>query len=86
MPVKKLSVALDESVASAAQRSAERSGLSLSAWLNRAASHALTVEEGLRAVAEWEREHGAFTEQELRQADHFLDSVAKRPRRARRAG
>jgi hypothetical protein len=35
MGVRKLSVALDEQVADAAAASAERHGLSLSAWLNR---------------------------------------------------
>ncbi len=47
MGVKKLSIALDERVAEAAAASAERHGLSLSAWLNRAAQNALAVVEDL---------------------------------------
>jgi hypothetical protein len=72
MAVKKLSVALDEQVADAAAASAERHGLSLSAWLNRAAENALAIEDGLTAVAEWEAEHGALTDEELRAADAVL--------------
>ncbi|HET6630313.1 MAG TPA: hypothetical protein VFG91_11115 [Woeseiaceae bacterium] len=72
--MKKLSIALDERVAAAASASAEREGLSLSAWLNRAAENAIAIEEGLAAVAEWEAEHGAFTASELAAADAVLDA------------
>ena len=75
MGVKKLSIALDERVAAAAAASAERHGLSLSAWLNRAAQNALAVEDGLAAVAEWEAEHGAFTAEEIAAADAVLDAA-----------
>jgi len=77
MGVKKLSIALDERVAEAAAASAERHGLSLSAWLNRAAANALAVEDGLAAVAEWEAEHGAFTAEEIAAADAVLDAARK---------
>jgi hypothetical protein len=77
MGVKKLSIALDERVAEAAAASAERHGLSLSAWLNRAAANALAVEDGLAAVAEWEAEHGAFTAEEIAAADAVLDAAGK---------
>lgn len=78
MGVKKLSVALDERVARAASASAARQGLSLSAWLNRAAENALAIEDGLQAVAEWEAEHGALTPEELRTADAILDEAGNR--------
>jgi hypothetical protein len=54
MPVRKLSVAIDEEVAAAATAAAARHGMSLSAWLTKAASNALAIEEGLAAVAAWE--------------------------------
>lgn len=76
MAVRKLSVALDESVAAEAATAAERRGVSLSAWLNAAAERALVLEAGLVAVAEWEAEHGEFTEAELVWADSVLDRVA----------
>lgn len=73
MAVRKLSVALDESVATEAANAAERHGVSLSAWLNAAAERALVVETGLAGVAEWEAEHGALTAEELAWADTILD-------------
>jgi hypothetical protein len=77
MGVKKLSVALHERVAEAAAASAERHGLSLSAWLNRAAENALAIEDGLAAVAEWEAEHGPLSAEELAAADAILDAARK---------
>ncbi len=73
MPVMKLSVALSEEVAQAAKSAAEVEGVSLSAWLNEAAAHALRIEAGLAAMAEWEAEHGAFTDEEIAEADAILD-------------
>ena len=74
MSVRKLSIALEERVADAAVASAERHGLSLSAWLNRAAENALAIEDGLAAVAEWEAEHGTLTAQELSAAGAAIDN------------
>ncbi len=79
MAVKKLSIALDERVAAAAAASAERQGLSLSAWLNRAVENTLAVEDGLAAVAEWEAEHGPLSADELAAADAILDAARKPP-------
>lgn len=75
MPVQKLSVALEESVAHAAKRAAERGGVSLSAWLNEASRNALAIEDGLAAAAEWEAEHGPLTSGELGSADAALDAA-----------
>jgi hypothetical protein len=71
--VRKLSVALDESVARGAAKAAERQGVSLSARLSAAAEGAaLLVEEGLGAVRAWEQEHGELTAEELSWADAIL--------------
>lgn len=74
MAVKKLSIALEQSVADEAVGAAKRHGVSLSAWLNAAAERALVVEEGLKAVREWENEHGALTAEELARADSVLNA------------
>ncbi|RPI60133.1 MAG: hypothetical protein EHM50_07970 [Lysobacterales bacterium] len=66
-----------ERVAEAAVASAERHGLSLSAWLNRAAENALAIEDGLAAVAEWEAEHGPLSGEDLAAADAILDAARK---------
>lgn len=81
MSVKKLSVALDARIAERAGGSAERQGLSLSAWLNRAASDALAIEDGLAAVAAWESEHGRLTVDELKAADAVLARKHAAPKR-----
>ena len=47
---------------------AAEEGLSVSAWMTRAAKRALVVRDGLRAVTEWEKEHGALTDAELNAA------------------
>ncbi len=78
MPVKKLSVALEEAVAERAASAAERHGVSLSAWLNAAAERALVLEDGLAAVRAWEAEHGELTAQELAWADAVLDAETDR--------
>ncbi len=75
MAVRKVSVALNDGVAEAAARAAQRAGVSLSAWLNRAAENALAVEDGLAAVRDWEADHGALTADELAAADRLLDRV-----------
>lgn len=75
MAVEKISIALDATVADAARRAAGRAGLSLSAWINAAADDAVSIQQGLEAVAEFEREHGAFTPEELAEADRILDDA-----------
>lgn len=84
MAVRKLSVALADGVAQAAARAAELAGLSLSAWLNRAAENELAIESGLDAVREWEADNGELTAAELVAADTLLDRVIETA--GRRAG
>jgi hypothetical protein len=67
-------VSLDDAAVAAATAAAEAEGISLSAWLSKVALEAARFEDGLRAVAEYEAEHGAFTEEEKRWADAVLDS------------
>jgi hypothetical protein len=86
MAVRKLSIALDENVAVSASQAAHTAGVSLSAWLSRAAEHELALERGRRAVKAWEREHGLLTGTELREADAVLDRLLspgsrKKPRK-----
>lgn len=76
MAVTKLSIALDEQVAGAARAAAAREGVSLSAWLSRAAEQAVLIDDGLRAVAEWEADNSALTPDERSAADKLLDAMA----------
>lgn len=73
MAVQRLSLALSKDTYERALASAQRQGLSLSAWLDRAAASALCIEDGLVAVAEWEADNGSLTAEELAAADAILD-------------
>ena len=80
--MRKISVSLDDEAYDVAVAAAEAAGVSLSAWLSHAALREARVAAGLRAVAEWEAEHGVITDAEMAWADEVL-----RPsRRASEAG
>lgn len=73
-----MSIALDEHVAARARVAAGEQGMSVSAWLSRAAARELLVQDGLRAVAEWEAEAGPLTATERAAADAVLDDLQAR--------
>jgi hypothetical protein len=80
-PAVKLAISVDSDVHSEVIEAAEAEGLSVSAWMTAAARRALRVRDGLDAVAEWEREHGPLTAQELAAARRRLATSRGRPRR-----
>lgn len=71
--VVKRSVSLPEELFAELERRAAAEGRSVSSALSDAARMWLTVGRGLRAVDRWEREHGAFTAEEMAAADEALD-------------
>jgi len=86
-PSPKLAITIARDVHERVVAAAARRGVSVSAWMTDAARLALKVRDGLAAVAEWEAEHGALTDAELKAARQRLAS--SRPRRAvrrRRSG
>ncbi len=89
MPVKKLSIALEEPVLLAAKQAAKRRDMSLSAWLNEAAARALetevSIEAGLAGVAEFEAENGPLSEEDLAAARAVLDAAGVGRKRESRA-
>lgn len=64
-PSPKLAITVDAGVHEQVLAAASEEGVSVSAWMTEAARRALRVRDGLRAVAEWEQEHGPLTEAEL---------------------
>jgi hypothetical protein len=79
-PSPKLAITVDPDVHERILDAAADEGVSVSAWMTGAARRALLVRDGLRAVAEWENEHGALTDAELvaarrRVADEVIASV-----------
>jgi hypothetical protein len=83
MPVrKKRSISMPPDVDAAIAAAAEQSGLSYSAWLAETARKEFRIRAGLAGVAEFEREHGAFTAAELAEATAWADRPAERADRA----
>ncbi len=64
-PSPKLAITVDPDVYEQVLEAAKAEGSSVSAWMTAAARRALTVRDGLAAVAEWEAENGPLTEDEL---------------------
>ena len=67
-PSPKLAITVDPTIHEKVLAAAAREGISVSAWLTGAAREALQRQAGLAAVADWEREHGAFSADELEEA------------------
>jgi hypothetical protein len=64
-PSPKLAITVDPDVHVRVVAAAAAEGVSVSAWMTAAARRALTLRDGLAAVADWEAEHGALTPDEL---------------------
>ena len=80
-PSPKLAITIAPDVHAQVLAEAARRGVSVSAWMTDAARLALKIRDGLAAVAEWEAEHGVFTEAELKAARQRF-AATRRPRRA----
>ncbi len=79
-PSPKMAISVDPDVHAGVLAAAEAEGISVSAWITQAARQALKIRAGLRAVAEWEAEHGAFTDEELEAASRRIsEELAPRP-------
>lgn len=82
-PSPKLAITVDPDVHEHVLAAAAADGVSVSAWMTEAARRALLVADGLRAVAEWEEEHGALSEDERSDARRRVaQELASASRRA----
>jgi hypothetical protein len=82
-PSPKLAITVDPEVRDGVVEAAAADGVSVSAWMTNAARRALVTRDGLAAIAEWEAEHGAFTDAELaaahrRVADQLASTTSGR--------
>lgn len=75
-PSPKLAITVDPDVYAQILEAARAEGSSVSAWMTAAARRALTVRDGLAAVAEWEAENGALTEAELEAARRRVNGTS----------
>jgi len=77
-PSPKLAITVDPDVHAGVVAAAQAEGVSVSAWMTSAARKVLKLKDGLAAVAEWEAEHGAFTEAELEAARERVGRIGAR--------
>jgi hypothetical protein len=85
-PSPKFAITVDPDVAERVTAAAAEDGVSVSAWMTRAARQSLLVRDGLAAVAEWEAEHGALGDAEMAVAhQRVLTQMGSGARRRRPA-
>jgi len=78
-PSPKLAITVDAEVHERVVAAAAEEGLSVSAWMTAAARRALLLRDGLVAVAEWEQENGALTDDEVEAARHRVREQLRPP-------
>ena len=61
----KRSISLPADLADAIDQAATAEGTTVSAWIAETAAHRLRIDAGRKGVAEWERQHGALTPDEI---------------------
>jgi hypothetical protein len=82
-PSPKLAITVDPEVHAGVVAAASEEGVSVSAWMTNAARRALLVRDGLRAVEEWEAEHGALSGKEMADARRRIADEFRMVRRRR---
>jgi hypothetical protein len=80
-PSPKLAITIDPDVHAGVVAAAAADDVSVSAWMTSAARRELRIRDGVQAVAEWEVEHGAFTEAELAAARERVAASLSAPSR-----
>ncbi len=79
MAVEKMSISMDAELAEKIRRAAEDDGLSVSAWIAKRVDREIRMRGIDRLLEEYQEEHGAFTEEEIRQADIRLGYLPPDP-------
>lgn len=85
MPVQRFGVSFTPELAAQVQAAAEAAGEPVSTWLAEAARRRFNQDGLLAVVADWEAEHGAFTEEELAESRRRLGLKKPASRRRRSA-
>ena len=75
---KKRSISMPPDLDAEIAAAAAHAGMSYSAWLVATARKEFTVRAGLAAVSQFERDHGAFTAEELAAAEEWAATAVKR--------
>lgn len=80
---KKRSISMPPDLDAKIAAAAAQAGLSYSAWLADAARKEFTIRAGLAGVSQFEQEHGAFSAEEMAQADDWAARAIERSRQTR---
>jgi len=81
----KRSISLPPDLAAQIDRAAAGEGTTVSAWIAATAAHRLRLEAGKRGIAQWERQHGALTTEELADGLARARAILRRPASKRKA-
>jgi hypothetical protein len=81
---KKRSISMPPDLDAAVSAAASAEGTTYSGWIADAARKELTIRAGLAAVADFERDEGAFTVEELAEADVWARTAIERSARSGR--
>ncbi len=77
-PSPKIAITIPSQIRDMATAAANREGLSLSAWITEAVRRQLMIDDGLKAIMEWELENGPFSEEEVAAANAAVDAEIER--------
>jgi hypothetical protein len=75
---KKRSISMPPDLDAEIAAAAEQAGMSYSAWLADTARKEFTIRAGLAAVSQFEADHGAFTPDELAEAEQWAAIAVQR--------
>jgi hypothetical protein len=75
---KKRSISMPPDLDAEIAAAAAQAGLSYSAWLAETARKEFAIRAGMAAVSQFERDHGAFTAEELADADAWAAKAVER--------
>jgi hypothetical protein len=78
---KKRSISMPPDLDAEIAAAAAQAGMSYSAWLADTARKEFTIRAGLAAVSQFERDHGAFTREELSTAEEWAATAVERAKR-----
>jgi hypothetical protein len=84
-PSPKIAITIDPEVHGRVLAAAAHDGVSVSAWMTAAAREALQRRAGLAAVAQWEKQHGRLTAEEMKEAQRRVRDQLRQPRTVRRS-
>ena len=78
---KKRSISMPPELDAEIAAAAAQAGMSYSAWLADTARKEFTIRAGLAAVSQFEADHGAFTPDELAEAEQWAATTVQRSSR-----